>query len=914
MKLKVLDLEHWCQHTSLHIEFPDTAIVRISGPNNVGKSNLIKAIGRVLAQGRSDFGDAADIQYGAKQATLRLQAETSEGSPFTIGRVVREKQSKVSLEFDGLPAPIASAEEVETKLTEWFGRLDTLLSLFIAPQGRIASLLKTGGKQRLVDFIEICGFKSFILKQSSLNKFIKAYPIILDPSMTLADIQAKAQSAKEQASEKQAAIAALPLLAAVKAELDGLQAEKALRAQQKTDLAAKQQELQGKEQLAAKSLPDLKQLEQSTLQQQANARQHKICLQYQNLQKEQGLHEAAAAQLNAIQADTTDYAGQIQKISDSLQNDLRTKSSFEQTEQELQTKQDELRELNGKMAACNQTVQGLRYGRGWHAHSIAELQKGLTLLAQRNAHTEAIASTTKKVEELRAVPIPTPAILKACQATEEKLQELLQLQGHAKGARDSCPLCKQAWVQTAVGARIQELEEQVKEQREQVGKASDAQKVYQAWVRAQKECPAAQEQLGSRTKALELLQAQLAQQLAAWNVPAKEIDMLPTIIAEYSAVHDALNPPTAQAQASATAVEQLRELVQSRQQAKVEVGLRIETANQRMREVLVRQNKSQGIIGQRAKLQQQLDTLTANVAAIRKEITAPPPADFDPLLDYKLIVSEDEEKERSLREEFRTASSEWANRSEQVKEAAALRREVSHLEHVLDTQPWNDAKQERLDRSAGQAMVHQQLSAELSYIQNQMQQLNTQLNGLQEDKKAFDAQTKNMADLQAVSSFLSYDNGPQKFLEVFFQDTLNQTNLLISEMGLPVTLQMGNALEIMVQDNQKRVSSSLALGGGYANLIGIAFRIALQKMVLPRVNTVILDEPSTHVDEQNMEQLLIPFFERLKENLHTYGISQCIIIDHHPAWRNSSVGIINIGEEASGTVAEILSLNSNSSL
>ena len=163
-------------------------------------------------------------------------------------------------------------------------------------------------------------------------------------------------------------------------------------------------------------------------------------------------------------------------------------------------------------------------------------------------------------------------------------------------------------------------------------------------------------------------------------------------------------------------------------------------------------------------------------------------------------------------------------------------------------------------------------------------------------KRAFDAQTKNMADLQAVSSFLSYDNGPQKFLEVFFQDTLNQTNLLISEMGLPVTLQMGNALEIMVQDNQKRVSSSLALGGGYANLIGIAFRIALQKMVLPRVNTVILDEPSTHVDEQNME-LLIPFFERLKENLHTYGISQCIIIDHHPAWSNSSVGIINIGDE-----------------
>ena len=60
------------------------------------------------------------------------------------------------------------------------------------------------------------------------------------------------------------------------------------------------------------------------------------------------------------------------------------------------------------------------------------------------------------------------------------------------------------------------------------------------------------------------------------------------------------------------------------------------------------------------------------------------------------------------------------------------------------------------------------------------------------------------------------------------------------------------------------------------------------------VDSVILDEPSTHVDESNME-LLIPFFERLRDNLHTYGIAQAILIDHHPAWRNSSVGIIQLG-------------------
>ena len=67
-------------------------------------------------------------------------------------------------------------------------------------------------------------------------------------------------------------------------------------------------------------------------------------------------------------------------------------------------------------------------------------------------------------------------------------------------------------------------------------------------------------------------------------------------------------------------------------------------------------------------------------------------------------------------------------------------------------------------------------------------------------------------------------------------------------------------------------------------------------------HTVILDEPSTQVDRSNME-LLIPFFEKLKENIHTYGISQCVIIDHHPAWRNSSVGVIQINPKANGSAA-----------
>jgi len=67
-------------------------------------------------------------------------------------------------------------------------------------------------------------------------------------------------------------------------------------------------------------------------------------------------------------------------------------------------------------------------------------------------------------------------------------------------------------------------------------------------------------------------------------------------------------------------------------------------------------------------------------------------------------------------------------------------------------------------------------------------------------------------------------------------------------------------------------------------------------MALPRVHVIILDESGTHVDPANMK-LLIPFFDRLKENLSSYGIEQLILIDHHPDWKESNLGLIPVGGE-----------------
>ena len=895
MKLKSLDLENWCQHASLHIDFPDTALVRIQGPNNVGKSNLIRGIGRALAQGRSDYGDVSDIRNGTKQASIKLTAETAEGTPFILERIIKEKQSKVTLTATSLAKPITSSEEIEAQLSSWFGRLDTLLALFIASQGKISSLLKTGGKQRLVDFIEICGFKSFLQKQTALNKFIKAYPTVSDPNALLVDIQTKAQGLDNGLKDKRTLLLALPSKESLILDQATLQGERALRLQQQQDLDAKSRLLQAKTSVQLKPLPNLKDMERRLQLQDALIDEITCCLQYQTLHKQQNDKTVLVTALQACNVDATDYAGQIQSASEKLQADLNQKQEFERLEANLQEQRSALLLIGNQISDAKNLLTKLPYSTIWHNRSSQELQGLQTLRVQYTLQEDTATRLKLKIQELEAVPTPTPDILAACQASEAHLIELQQLQAHAHNAKDACPLCCQPWLSQAITARIADLTTKIEIHKQQVANSHNAQVTYSVWNKAQKELPQIKLQLEQVQQQATQLYNNFEVQLTNWNLPVSEVSYLPQIQTNYSAVHIALNPPTAQYAQLELHINQLQLTVTNNQEAKVATITRIKQANDHVRGLLQQQANAQSLKQEYSRLQHQITLLDAAIQQSSLNIKSPLPSTYTNDINYTETLSTAQTILKQLRGDFGLASEEWANRSEYSKQIETLKQEIEQLQELLATKAWTPEHEIKLCIISGQLQQYQQQEAEISILESQYLQAQQQIQGLLKQKSAFDIQTANIADLQAVSSFLAYDNGPQKFLQAFFQDTIHQTNMLITEMGLPVTLKLGDNLEIMVMDRNKRISSSLSLGGGYANLIGIAFRIALQKTVIPRVNTVILDEPSTHVDEQNME-LLIPFFERLKDNLHTYGISQCILIDHHPAWRNSSIGIIQLQE------------------
>ena len=100
MKLTRLELRNWWQHECLDIDFPSAPIIRLCWPNNAGKSNIIRAIGRALAQGGTDFEQAPGLRYGTNSGSIRLCAMTHEHLPFAA-RSAREGTSPWNLKTRG---------------------------------------------------------------------------------------------------------------------------------------------------------------------------------------------------------------------------------------------------------------------------------------------------------------------------------------------------------------------------------------------------------------------------------------------------------------------------------------------------------------------------------------------------------------------------------------------------------------------------------------------------------------------------------------------------------------------------------------------------------------------------------------------------------------------------------------------
>lgn len=148
-------------------------------------------------------------------------------------------------------------------------------------------------------------------------------------------------------------------------------------------------------------------------------------------------------------------------------------------------------------------------------------------------------------------------------------------------------------------------------------------------------------------------------------------------------------------------------------------------------------------------------------------------------------------------------------------------------------------------------------------------------------------ETENSAKLitcaKKVIEFLDYKNAPRKLLESVVGDLFELTNRLAESLEVDIKLKLGKNLEFLTLQSRSGKwieQKTERLGFGKGAILGICFRLACQKLLLPETGFLILDEPTANVDLKR-KGLFKLFLQNLsQESDSNLQASQIILIEH----------------------------------
>ena len=92
------------------------------------------------------------------------------------------------------------------------------------------------------------------------------------------------------------------------------------------------------------------------------------------------------------------------------------------------------------------------------------------------------------------------------------------------------------------------------------------------------------------------------------------------------------------------------------------------------------------------------------------------------------------------------------------------------------------------------------------------------------------------------------------------------------------------------------------ISGGERVALAIALRLAIAQVLSGRIETIIMDEPTTHLDEQRRKELVNILSSFFREGGRI--IPQMLIITHHPEIEDVADIIYTVRKEESYSVAE----------
>lgn len=175
-------------------------------------------------------------------------------------------------------------------------------------------------------------------------------------------------------------------------------------------------------------------------------------------------------------------------------------------------------------------------------------------------------------------------------------------------------------------------------------------------------------------------------------------------------------------------------------------------------------------------------------------------------------------------------------------------------------------------------------AAKYTQLAEQKDKLLARISSLKEIISKNEAKQTLIDDLNVTKSMISRTGVPLAFMNDVFNKLVSMVQDILSRMGsnfnvIPDPDHACSFLFVRTDNDSSFAMQQEQLSGGQAIRLALALLLSCQQLILPEIGLLVLDEPSSHIDSEGVEQMR-DLFISLQQLLQNTDM-QLIIVDHN---------------------------------
>ena len=838
MILKRVKLKNFISHVNTEIEFP-LGVTAIVGPNGAGKTSIVDAIVFAL------FGDKVRgekvedlIRRGASSAEVELTFEA--GKDYTVRWIRRKRGVEVTLSRNDVGV-IANTKDAVLEEISKILRMDkesAMNSIFIR-QGEIASLVDADPKIR----------KNLLGKLIGLDRLEKAWEKMKEVTSHFKDIKSKLEG-----------------------DIQGIERELKVRKEQRSKLEKEIEDLK----------PEIGNIKRKLVDIEGQLKVAKSELEKWDEKKRK--HDNLIVELTKIDEKIKAAKEKIEGLETELKQSEEAKKRLKELEPEiakiplLEEYSEKLSELNNLVEEKDQLKEDLNKILGIRNEAKESIESCKDYVeAVEIKEPEGIPEELSEIEKFTTrISTQVSSIVKQIEDNERELRELiskaLEVLPEATAKAKDAKLQELKARREELDARISEL----KDERGRVrGRISDLKQALEMLGEADT-CPVCKTKLTPEHR--ERVKDEVQREVKGLEEDLKRIKKE---IEEHELQRKKVDEEIERvSKIDVERIEKLEEEITKDKEKLAELYRNLHAVVQRVNDLEGEIKSDLSDVDAKIK---EIEEVLKNIA---EKIGYKPE---DPEKDLKELRKKKEEYDRlkPIADKYEEITQKLSKERERLEELEAekegIQKEVEELGY--DEKRHEEVKKnyEELLKTFERTKAElKEKSSSLEKKQEDLKKENEKISELEEElsklKMKFEDVVKFITKLNSIRNAFSRD-GVQKMLRQriapliseFARNYLERFNLDITDVSVSEDFD----ISVIKEGGEISIKS---ISGGEKVAIAIALRLAIAKALAGKISTIVMDEPTTHLDEERRRELVEIMKSFFREGA---TIPQMIIVTHH---------------------------------